>query len=69
MRSASGQGQISLQYEGGLYIGGVLDPNNTAVSPEAKARIAELVWVRTGSDDDRGSGASSAGKMKSQEGK
>lgn len=36
------EGGIPLNYVGGLDIKGVLDPNNTAISEKAKARIAEL---------------------------
>lgn len=41
----NGEGQIPASYAGGLDVYGVLNPENTAVSDKAKARIAELSGV------------------------
>jgi hypothetical protein len=40
-----GEGQIPPSYAGGLDVYGVLNPENTATSDKAKARIAELAGV------------------------
>ena len=47
-----GQGQISIDYPGGLDVQGVLDPANTAISSKAKDRIAELAGVNRKNSDD-----------------
>lgn len=47
----TGEGQINPAYSGGLDVAGVLDPNNTAVSTQAKDRIAELAGVNRKDSD------------------
>jgi len=61
------EGQIHPSYAGGLDVAGVLAESNTAVGPEAKARIAELTGVDRKAADaliDGGQTTSSADKMK-----
>lgn len=41
----SGQGDIDINYRGGLGILGALKEENTAISEKSKARIAELAGV------------------------
>lgn len=61
------EGHIHPQYAGGLDVAGVLADSNTAVSNEAKDRIAELAGYDRGSATaliDGGETSSSAAKMK-----
>jgi hypothetical protein len=51
-----GQGQVSPHYAGGLGILGALREENTAVSPQAKDRIAELCGVDRKQDVDNHQG-------------
>lgn len=59
----NGEGQISANYAGGLDVQGALDPGNTAISSQAKDRIAELAGVKRG-DSDNFKTTSSADRQK-----
>ena len=60
----NGEGKISSAYVGGLDVRGVLSSENTAVSEQAKDRIADLMGVKRGDAEPDAPTASSAGKMK-----
>lgn len=52
----NGQGQIDINYPGGLGILGALKEENTAISEKDKARIAELAGVDRKKDVDNHKG-------------
>lgn len=60
----SGEGKISAAYAGGLDVRGVLSSENTAVSEQAKERIADLMGVNRRDAEPDAPTRSSADKMK-----
>ncbi len=58
-----GEGQIAVNYRGGLDVQGALDPANTTISESAKERIAVLAGVKR-QDSDNFQTTSSADKAK-----
>lgn len=62
----TGQGQVDMTYAGGLDVYGVLAESNTALSKEAKRRIAKLSGVDMKKDVDGFNPHDSLDKMGSE---